>query len=134
MTHLKGSELVADGLTKQLLGQSFERFREDLGLRKKAVEKEKVGNSSTTMTSGAAIKILTVGSVLVGHAKAMSNATATEDVDFTLVWTAGIILMILGAIYAMQLVTKGIQCCVKRLWRASGSQFDCNVGGERQLR
>ncbi|CAL1138884.1 unnamed protein product [Cladocopium goreaui] len=102
------------------------RFREDLGLRKKAVEKEKVGNSSTTMTSGAAIKILTVGSVLVGHAKAMSNATATEDVDFTLVWTAGIILMILGAIYAMQLVTKGIQCCVKRLWRASGSQYDCN--------
>ena len=86
------------------------------------------------MTSGAAIKILTVGSVLVGHAKAMSNATATEDVDFTLVWTAGIILMILGAIYAMQLVTKGIQCCVKRLWRASGSQYDCNVGGERQLR
>ena len=75
-----------------------------------------------------------MGSVLVDHAKAMSNATATEDVDLTLVWTAGIILMILGAIYAMQLVTKGIQCCVKRLWRASGSQYDCNVGGERQLR
>ena len=57
----------------------------------------------------------------------MSNATATEDVDLTLVWTAGIILMILGAIYAMQLATQGVQCCVKRLWRASGSQFDCSL-------
>jgi len=64
LIHLKGSELVADGLTKQLLGQSFERFREDLGLQKRAAEKEKPGASSTTLTSGAAIKVLTVGSVL----------------------------------------------------------------------
>ena len=80
-----------------------------IGLQKRAAEKEKPGASSTTLTSGAAIKVLTVGSVLVGHAKAMSNATATEDVDLTLVWTAGIILMILGAIYAMQLATQGLR-------------------------
>ena len=59
-----------------------------IGLQKRAAEKEKLGAPSTTLTSSAAIKVLTVGSVLVGHAKAMSNATATEDVDLTLVWTA----------------------------------------------
>ena len=90
LIRLKGTELVADGLTKQLMGQSFERFCH-------------------------------------AKAKAMSNSTATEDVDLTAVWTVCIILMILGAIYAMQLMAKGATCCLKRLWRASGSQFECNV-------
>eukprot|EP00435_Cladocopium_sp_Y103_P059661 s601_g21.t1 len=124
LLHLKGSELVADGLTKQLLGQSFERFREDLGLGKPIKKDEKVETTSTTMTSSTAIRVLTVGSVLVSHAKAMSNATATEDEDLSSMWTVGIILMILGAIYAMQLLAKGVKCCVRRLWRASGSQSE----------
>ena len=37
-------------------------------------------------------------------------------------WTTGIILMVLGAIYVLQLLTKGVHCCLKRLW-ASGSQL-----------
>ena len=64
LTHLKGMELVADGLTKQLLGQSFERFREDLGLQKSAKRepKEKAVSTSTTMRSSAAVRVLTAGS------------------------------------------------------------------------
>ena len=33
LNHLKGTELVADGLTKPLMGQSFEGFQRDLGLK-----------------------------------------------------------------------------------------------------
>lgn len=125
LVHLKGSELVADGLTKQLLGQSFDRFCEDLGLCKqladKPVEKEKAVTTSTTMATGVAVKVLTVGSVLMQHAKAMSNATAVGDEDLTALWTTGIILMVMGAIYVMQLMAKGVHCCMRRLW-ASGSQ------------
>ena len=111
---------VADGLTKQLLGQSFDRFRADLGLVSKITNKEKVVTTSTTMTPGAAIKVLTVGSVLMQHAKAMSNATAMESEDLTTLWTTSIILMVMGAIYVLQLLAKGAKCCLRRLW-ASGS-------------
>jgi hypothetical protein len=55
------------------------------------------------------------------HAKAMSNATAVGDEDLTALWTTGIILMVMGAIYMMQLMAKGVHCCMRRLW-ASGSQ------------
>ena len=34
LLHLKGSELLADGLTKQLNGQAFFRFVEDLRIRR----------------------------------------------------------------------------------------------------
>jgi hypothetical protein len=43
--------MVAEGLTKQHLGHIFERFRQDLGLKKRAAEKEKLGAPSTTLTS-----------------------------------------------------------------------------------
>ena len=123
LIHLKGTELVADGLTKQLLGQSFERFREDLGLQKcfNQEPKRKEVSTSTTMTSSAAVRVLTAGCVLMQHAKAMSNVTETEDEDPMTLWTTGIILMVLGTIYVLQLLTKGVRCCLKRLW-ASGSQ------------
>lgn len=111
---------VADGLTKQLLGQSFDRFRADLGLVSKITNKEKVVTTSMAMTPGAAIKVLTVGSVLMQHAKAMSNATAMESEDLTTLWTTSIILMVMGAIYVLQLLAKGAKCCLRRLW-ASGS-------------
>ena len=35
--HLRGTELVADGLTKPLYGQAFFRFLEDLGIERRAV-------------------------------------------------------------------------------------------------
>eukprot|EP00913_Durusdinium_trenchii_P000271 g245.t1 len=33
LNHLKGAELVADGVTKPLMGQSFEDFQQDLGMK-----------------------------------------------------------------------------------------------------
>ena len=52
LLHLKGSELVADGLTKQLNGQAFARFVEDLGIKRHApvkVEKSHGGGEGNQM-------------------------------------------------------------------------------------
>ena len=129
LLHLKGSELVADGLTKQLLGQAFARFVMDLGLRREVAmssssavagedRPEESQNSSTSgvgpSSSGApgdfaAVKAIVLGSTLLSVAEASQGAQPEED--FTPVWVAGATLMALGAVVG-QIVSR---CCLKRL-------------------
>eukprot|EP00435_Cladocopium_sp_Y103_P016572 s1768_g4.t1 len=95
LIHLKGSELVADGLTKQLLGQAFAKFCEDLGLRRPTTEKAgctvetqpKVSRATVVSSEGAstgssggfaAVKALTIGSALLAYAKAAEEDTEND--------------------------------------------------------
>ena len=51
LNHLKGAELVADGVTKPLMGQSFEDFQQDLGMKSGPQVKSMFGASGTRSSS-----------------------------------------------------------------------------------
>eukprot|EP00435_Cladocopium_sp_Y103_P017368 s2125_g4.t1 len=124
LLHLKGTELVADGLTKQLLGQAFDRFVSDLGL------KRSTSSTSSTHASAAAtapvestqntevdpsatvMALMTAGMLLSGADVAYEDEADTES---QAIWACGAILMTLGTIYATKLAASGVKCCVRRL-------------------
>ena len=113
LLHLKGTELVADGCTKALLGQAFFRFIEDLGMKRPNFD----GPSSTTESSSAgntaALRAMLLGGVLLSAVEGKSEDEVDED--FTPIWVAGAVLMTLGAIYAGQLLHSASKFCIKRL-------------------
>ena len=122
LLHLKGSELVADGLTKHLLGQAFARFVEDLGLKRMNLEtpsQSMPSSSSTTNGGDGGAAMMVLGSMLLSTAEASKKVNKTEedqvDDDFSLIWTAGLILMTLGAIYTAQMLQCATKFCIRKL-------------------
>ena len=107
LLHLRGEELVADGLTKPLCGQAFGRFLEDLGLYNRDHQDEPMESGGR----GAAIAALMTGGLLLSGLDAEEEQEANSDT----LWVCGAMLMMLGAIYLGQLTFQGVQCCLKRL-------------------
>ena len=90
---MKGYELVADGLTKQLNGQVFFRFVEDLGIRRGGGSTSKPQRATSTDgggDNGAAMQGMVLGSMLLSTAEA-SQSVESEGDDFTPVWVTGAI-------------------------------------------
>jgi hypothetical protein len=115
LLHLKGTELVADGCTKPLQGQAFTQFVDDLGLRRTRREHRPAREERPAAGGehhGAAMRAMMVGSVLLSTAEA--HGEENEEV-FDRVWTAGILLVALGVIYAGQLLFQASRCCLRRL-------------------
>ena len=115
LLHLKGTELVADGCTTPLQGQAFTQFVDDLGLRRTRREHQRAREDQPTAGGehhGAAMRAMMVGGVLLSTAEAHK---AEDDEVFDRIWTAGILLMVLGAIYAGQLVFGAVRCCLRRM-------------------
>ena len=88
LTHLSGKQLVADGMTKALNGQAFERFREDLGMSvgKKMVRKAILARKEQEVGGGNSmemkVKLLAViGADLVGKATALRESMPLDEVD-----------------------------------------------------
>ena len=103
VTHASVGE--ADGVTKSLNGQAFERFREDLGMPvgKKMVKRAGVNQKEQEIAAGSSClgvkaKLLAViGADLVGKVMANGDGRKVDEVD-TLIAT-GIILMVIGALW-----------------------------------
>ena len=132
LLHLKGTELVADGCTKPLQGQAFTRFVEDLGLRRTRRE-HRPDHENRSAGGGehqaAALRAMMVGGVLLSTAEAHSEE---RDEVFDRMWTAGILLVALGVIYAGQLLFQASRCCLRRLKRClEGHQPRENERGEQ---
>ena len=131
LLHLRGTELVADGLTKPLSGQAFYRFLEDLGIKRGDqpgdLEKVNMEEPEERQSNGdgkrAAILALTTGSLLLSGMD--GNYEGDEDSEFSTIWMVGTILMALGAVYAGQVIHSASSCCLRRL-RVSMS------GGDRR--
>ena len=115
--HLRGTELVADGLTKPLHGQAFFRFLEDLGMERRVVPNE-VDESGTEVhgggDNGAAMRAMIIGSMILSAAEA-AQEEGQEDSDFAPLFLAGALLMALGAYQAGQLLHSASKCCLRRL-------------------
>ena len=116
LLHLSGKELVADGLTKPLLGQSFK----DLGMGQNPGREH--DPDEAVDRRGAAVMALMAGSLLLSGADAVYKDEG--DTDSQVIWTCGAILMTSGAIYTGQLMVSGTKCCLKRLWKSSSQDED----------
>ena len=121
LLHLKGTELVADGLTKPLLGQAFFRFLQDLGVKRPEVEPLGDLQSSQSQPDGgnwngaAAVMTLLLGSSLLSQAEAGDIDETLEEDGSDAIWICGVCLMVLGAVSVGQLVHSLACCCIRRL-------------------
>ena len=119
LTHLSGKQLVADGMTKSLNGQAFERFREDLGMPvvKKMMRKAILAKEDQAVTAdgfGMKVRLLAViGADLVGKATAMKGIMPVDELDVLLV--VGVILMAIGAVWVAKQTAGVAVGCVRRL-------------------
>ena len=104
LLHLRGVDLVADGLTKPLSGQAFEAFLVDLGMRRHRDETEPQEDGPPS----AALAAMMAGSFL------LSGMDAAEETEGD-IWACGAVLMAFGAIYVGQLAVKTTKCCLRRL-------------------
>ena len=119
LLHLKGTELVADGCTKPLQGQAFMQFVDDLGLRRTRREHRPAREDRPAVGGehhGAAMRAMMIGGVLLSTAEAHIEE---DDQVFDRIWTAGILLVALGVIYAGQILFHASRCCLKKLRQCS---------------
>eukprot|EP00435_Cladocopium_sp_Y103_P063966 s1182_g25.t1 len=124
--HLSGRELVADSFTKVVDGAAFERALQDLCIKGDG-EKIKNGGNGRQQSAQARVAML-VGATL------LSSATAADvekgDDELSWLWSVGLILMLVGAVYVGSL---GVRCgtwLCSRLRGSSGSQTVDEVKGQ----
>ena len=98
LLHLRGTELVADGLTKPLAGQAFFKFVDDLGFagaRAENSNEEPMEHATGGGGNYAVIRAMALGSVLLSTAEGASEENEAGE-DFSLIWTTGLLLVALG--------------------------------------
>ena len=123
LLHLRGKELVADGLTKPLQGQAFASFLTDLGMQQQQQpQQDRRDDDERSGSRNAAVMTLVAGSMLLSGTDSVPEDDG--DADSQVIWTCGAILMALGAIYAGQLAFSGAKCCLKRLYGPSHREED----------
>lgn len=99
--------MVADRLTRPLLGHAFRSFLEDSGTHRREENAEE--------------ETLTAGTMLPG-VDAGEEEEESES-EFEAIWACGAILMTLGAIYLGQLTFASVRCCLRR-WCVDGCASD----------
>ena len=116
LAHLRGTELVADGMTKPLLGQSFAGFFGDLGLKPPEVKVAslKLGqNAPPVPDHQLAVRAIVAGSALVRAAEA--GGSQDSDAAFGSLMLCGIVLVLIGAIWVAKAAVSSFGCCLRRL-------------------
>lgn len=111
--------MVADRLTRPLLGHAFRSFLEDLGMhrREENAEEETTGASRASI----AMALLTAGTMLPGVDAGEEEEESGSE--FEAIWACGAILTTLGAIYLGQLTFASVRCCLRR-WCVDGCASD----------
>ena len=118
LLHLKHTELVADGLTRPLLGQAFRAFLSELRMERQAPQAQQDQPSGFDQKGAAVAAVMAGGLLLSGvDAAAAENGEATSDA----IWACGAILVALGTIYVGQLTYSGLKCCLRRLRATTSS-------------
>ena len=120
LNHLSGKELVADSFTKIVDGLAFERALQDLG-----IQTDKTGQP-VEVHGGAdhykAKLAMMIGSTLITSASAAGDVDQNEDL--TGLWTCGLILMCVGAVYVGHLMLQGGRWLKSRLLGTSGGYVE----------
>jgi len=111
LLHLRGTELVADGMTKPLLGQAFYAFLVGLGMQRQGLHVEE-GPQDTGVSNAAVVAMMT-GSLLLSGVDAEENGEGGAESE--IVWICGAVLMVLGAVQLGQFAFSCAKGCLKRL-------------------
>ena len=131
--HLNGKELVADSFTKVVDGQAFERALQDLCVG--TTKSKNLGEGGVRSDMINAKIAMLVGSTLLSTAKASDGMEKDDDMFW--LWTCGLILMCVGAVYVCSKAYRSGVRLYKRLSGASGDHSGPKVkehGTEPQLK
>eukprot|EP00438_Fugacium_kawagutii_P019078 Skav200865 [mRNA] locus=scaffold3214:128100:133379:+ [translate_table: standard] len=115
--HMKGTELVADGMTKPLRFQAFDRFLEDLGLavsqeNEKPVEQNR---PSVDVMNAAKLAILIGSSMMVGVDATNDADDLHRDEGFDYMDLCGPCLMMIGMAFVIKCIVQAMGGCLKWL-------------------
>lgn len=110
--HLRGLELMADGLTKPLQGQAFHRFLVNIGMQ--TMSDHGMGDAGRTAEPTMALHALLVGSALFTCAEAAALEEEVSE-DWNAVWIGATVLMAVGAVQVGRMCVGGFGACLKRL-------------------
>lgn len=113
LNHLRGLDLMADGLTKALQGQAFQRFLTNIGMLSKSDHAE--GDPGRVGESTMALQALLVGSVLLTCAEAAAPEDEEVSDDWNGVWVGAVLLMAVGAVQLSRMCVNGVSACLNRL-------------------
>lgn len=105
--HLKGAELVADGLTKALLGQSFFRFLEDLGMVMPPREEHGQAGQATLPPPNGKALLAVIACVMIAQATA-HDVKNQELTAFDGWMCVSFVLMLLGALRVAQWIAHAV--------------------------
>eukprot|EP00438_Fugacium_kawagutii_P017886 Skav201903 [mRNA] locus=scaffold3992:11450:20578:- [translate_table: standard] len=114
LLHLRGNDLMADGLTKALQGQAFSNFLINLGIQV-VEESQSVKGSGTPMANRIALQAVLVGSTLMSCADAVGEGDDDMDEAWNYVWAGAAVLMAIGAVQVGRTVANGVNACLKRM-------------------
>lgn len=132
--HLRGTELVADGMTKPLAGQRFAGFLSDLGMKAggATMKKVTVGGQAHALQDhhGGALRALIAGGMMVRMAEAQGDQD--RDPIFDRLWMCGIVLVIVGAIWVAKAACMSVQCCLKRLHIRTSEPHQIDADSEEE--
>ena len=128
--HLAGRELVADSFTKVVSGLAFERALQDLCIQAK-VNKTTNGGGIRQDQEHAKVAML-VGATLLSGAAATSDDDEGGD-ELSWLWTMGLILMCVGAVYVGNKAVRSGMWLYKRLLGTSGGSEVQPVKGREDL-
>ena len=121
--HLSGKELVADSFTKVVDPSAFEKALQDLCLQH---EKSSVKTEPAKCQDYATAKLaLLIGSSLASGASA--SGEIEEDEEMSGLWTCGVILMCVGAVYVGHKVCQTGVALWRRLRDTSGDHGGAGV-------
>ena len=127
--HLAGRELVADSFTKVVSGLAFERALQDLCIQAK-VNKTTNGGGIRKDQEHAKVAML-VGVTLLSGAAATSDDDGGDELSW--LWTIGLILMCVGAVYVGNKAVRSGMWLYKRLLGTSGGSEVQPVKGREDL-
>eukprot|EP00438_Fugacium_kawagutii_P019184 Skav219373 [mRNA] locus=scaffold76:661740:669233:+ [translate_table: standard] len=114
LLHLRGSDLMADGLTKALQGQAFVNFLVNIGLT--VLEENQVSNGGgNPVANGIALQALVVGSALMSCADAARDEDEDTVEAWNYVWAGAAVLMAIGAVQVGRTVVNGVNACLRKL-------------------
>lgn len=112
LIHLKGVELVADGGTKALLGQSFERFIQDLGIDVPERKAIRALRGPVRRGDDGALRMalfMMIASAALVEAEAQPQDDAPNQGDGMMLLAGAVVLMMLGVVYAVQMIYAGVR-------------------------
>eukprot|EP00438_Fugacium_kawagutii_P028376 Skav221620 [mRNA] locus=scaffold2664:42350:47284:- [translate_table: standard] len=114
LLHLRGCDLMADGLTKALQGQAFAHFLVNMGLCAKDEVKPRKGAGDPSVNR-LALQAVLVGGTLGTCADAGKEEDGEEGEAWNYVWAGAAVLMAIGAVQVGKSVVNGVGTCLRRL-------------------